>query len=167
MFMYTAAYGFNVALDSVLNTNYENLNSAWQSSINERYKPLLKGNLTEGTSTFNKGNAGSMNISPSLSPNGKYVTFWSEKDVLGIDLYIADASSGEILRKFGGRTRDGHLDDINFIEASGTWASDSKEFAYIGVKRGKNVIVIKEVPSGKTLKTICFLELGSRASRSL
>jgi Tol biopolymer transport system component len=39
-----------------------------------------------------KPNQASLNIAPSVSPDGKYMMFLSERSLFSIDLYLADAA---------------------------------------------------------------------------
>ena len=55
-------------------------------------------------------------------------------------------------RQLGSTVRDGHLDAFNFIESAGAWSPDSKEFAFVAFKKGENVLIIKNVESGKTVE---------------
>lgn len=40
-----------------------------------------------------------MNVSPEISPDGSRVMFFSERDLFSIDLYLADAKTGKVIRK--------------------------------------------------------------------
>lgn len=153
LFVNTAKYGLDVALKGTLGINRKDFEEKWISSINDHFKPFIAGKKSKiGKAIADKGNSGQMNVSPSLSPNGKYITYWSEKDILGTNLFLADAKTGKVIRKITSDSGDGHLDAINFLESAGTWSSDSKKFAFVGIKKGKNVIVIKDVKTGKTLE---------------
>jgi len=151
MFMMTAKYGMSIAADSVLNMSIENLNDQWVNAIKTHFEPYIKDDNENfiGKKVISEDNAGRMNVSPSLSPNGKYVIFLSEKDLFSTELYLADAQSGDIIRRISSKSTDGHIDDLNFLESAGTWSPDSKEFAYVAFSRGRNIIVIKEAESGK------------------
>ncbi|MEL6923427.1 MAG: hypothetical protein AAFO94_05205 [Bacteroidota bacterium] len=155
-FVATAKYGMKPAVQSVLNTNFETLSGMWQSAMKTYYEPLLgdKKERTIGKVLLDKSNSGKLNISPVLSPNGTYVIFLSEKDVFSTDLYLAKARSGEVVRKVASTVKSGHIDDFAYIESSGTWSPDSKRFAFVAFKKGKNVLVINEVDNGKTVEEI-------------
>ena len=156
LFIYTAKYGIEVACDSVLNTSFASLDNYWQTSMAEHYAPFL-GDKKEnylGKNIINKKNGGRMNVSPALSPNGKYVIFLSEKDVFSTDLFLAEAANGKIIRKVASSRTDQHLEALNSIESAGTWSPNSKQFAFVGFNKGRNTIVIKEVASGKTISNI-------------
>ncbi len=154
LFMSTAKYGLEEAVKKELNMNLKDLSKLWQSAIKNYYASFL-GNKKErfiGKKLISKKNAGRMNISPVLSPNGRYVIFLSEKDLFSLDLFLADARDGKIIRKVASATKNGHLDDIDFVESAGTWSPDSKKFAFVAVRRGENVLVVKDVFSGKTIE---------------
>ncbi len=56
-------------------------------------------------------------------------------------------SSGRCRKK----QRSGHIDDFAFVESAGTWAPKSDRFAYVGVAKGRNVLIVSDVESRKTL----------------
>ncbi len=154
-FMTTAREGLKVASKKVLGTSFEDLSDHWQKSLKEHYQPYLanKSN-TFGKNLFSETNAGKMNLSPVLSPNGKYVVFLSEKDLFSLDLFLAEARTGKIIRKLASPQKDGHIDDFSYLESAGTWSPNSKKFAYVVVSKGANRLVIKNISNGKTEQEI-------------
>jgi hypothetical protein len=154
-FVYTAKYGFEKASKVILGVEEKELSKLWVDAIKNHYGRYVADQqerfIGRPFVTDEKG-GGRLNISPVLSPNGKYVLFLSEKDLFGIDIFLADAVNGEIIRKVHSSTKGGHLDDISFIESAGTWSPNSKEIAFVAVKDGSNVLVIKDL-KGKILET--------------
>lgn len=156
-FMNTAKYGLEMAIDSTFNTNLKTLSSMWQEALKTYYTPLVGNDKKEnfiGKKLIHKGNAGEMNVSPSISPNGRYVVFLSEKDLFSTDLFLADALTGKILNKVTSSLRETHIDALNYLESSGTWSPNSEEFAFVGFAKGRNVLIVKEAKSGRTLREI-------------
>jgi Tol biopolymer transport system component len=90
-------------------------------------------------------NAGNLNISPSLSPDGKHVAFFSERDLFSLDLFLADATTGKIRKKLSSTTRSADIDAFNFFESVGSWSPDGKKFVHVAVKRGRNQLVVVDV----------------------
>ncbi len=154
-FLNTAMYGLRGASEMTLQIPLETLSDMWINALKTHYEPFLgdKKESRIGKTILSDDNAGRMNISPSLSPNGRWVIFMSEKDLFTTDIFLADARSGEIQRKVNSLLRDSDLDYLNFLETSGTWSPDSRRFAFIGVKKGKNVIVIKQIEGSDKDKT--------------
>lgn len=164
-FRSTAIYGMDYAVDSLFNMSTESLSNMWVNSLNTYYKPYVEGKPDPvGKRLFDRENAGRLNVSPSLSPNGRYVIFLSEKDLFSTDLYLADAHKGKIIRKVTSLVKDSDLDNLNYLESAGTWSPNGKKFAFVAFKKGENVLVIKEVESGKTLETISIGDLDALSS---
>jgi Tol biopolymer transport system component len=155
LFVATAKYGFEEACLRVLGIKEQELSKLWVSTIKDHYGKFLrdkKENYIGSPLITAKKQGGRMNIAPVLSPNGKYVLFLSEKDLFSIDIFLADAVSGKIIRKVHSSTKSAHLDDLNFIESAGAWSPDSRQFAFVAVKKGENVLVIKDI-EGKEVES--------------
>lgn len=162
-FMNTAMYGMDYASDLVFGVNLKTLSGFWENALRTYYEPYLNESVesTLGKTLLSKKNSGRINVSPALSPNGRYVIFLSEKDLFTTDIFMADARDGKIIRKLTSLIKDSDLDNINMFESAGAWSPDSKKFAFVGFKQGKNVLVIKEVESGKTLETLSIPRLNA------
>ena len=158
LFVSTAKYGFKQAVPMVLHTTPDSLSEAWRSTLRTYYGQWVKKGQKEnlpGKKLLSEDNAGKTNISPVLSPNGKYVIFLSEKSLFTTDLFLADARTGKILRKVASTSSDGHIDQFNFIESAGTWSPDDKRFAFDVYEKGQSVLVVKDVfNAGKSEKIV-------------
>jgi Tol biopolymer transport system component len=154
LFLETAKYGYEQAIDSLLGVSAETFSSMWKSSYLVHYAKYLKDSVDQmnGKKLFDEKNAGRLNISPSISPNGKYVAFFSEREVVSIDLFLADVESGKILKKLSSRVSTSEIDDFNFIESAGTWSPDGKKFAFVVFSKGVNKLVILDVEKSKVLE---------------
>lgn len=153
LFQETAKYGFDNACRKVIGMSSDDLSKLWKSTIDNYYQELIAGRKETfaGKEIISQENAGRLNIAPEISPNGRYVIFLSEKDVFGIDLFLADARTGKIIKKVASSSRGGHIDDFNYIESSGTWSPNSQEFAYVGIAKGNNILLISDAETGKTV----------------
>lgn len=152
-FINTALFGIQTSIDSTFGIGYKELSNNWVNAVKDHYRNYIKFSKeqTIGKKVISPENAGRMNVSPSLSPNGRYIIFISEKDVFTNDWYLAKASNGKIIRKISSRIKDSHLENFNFLESSGTWSPNSKKFAFIAFKKGRNLLVVKDTKTGKSL----------------
>lgn len=155
-FINTALLGLDYAIDSTFRISKKELNEKWQSSLKSHYNNFIKYNKANsiGKNIISENNAGEMNVSPAISPNGKYVLFISEKNIFNTEWYLANASTGKIIKKLTSKIKDADIDDYNFLESSGTWSPKSDKFAYIAFEKGKNILIIKNAENGKTVNTI-------------
>ncbi len=162
-FMNTAKYGMEYASQIVFGVNLKTLSGFFENALKTYYEPYLNGNEESdlGKTLLSRENSGRLNVSPALSPNGRYVVFLSEKDLFSTDIFLADARDGKIIRKLTSLIKDSDLDNINFFESAGAWSPDSKEFAFVGFKKGKNVLVIKDVETGNTKETFSIPRLNA------
>ncbi len=155
LFKNTAKYGYENGLKYTLGYDDKTLSGLWKNAIETHYRPLLKADSSQvritGTKIIDNKNAGNMNVAPAISPDGKYLAFMSEKDLFGIDLFLADAKTGKILKKLSSSVANTHIDDFNFLESAGAWSPDSKKFAFSIFSKGRNQLMIIDVENGRTL----------------
>ncbi|MFP4489235.1 MAG: hypothetical protein ACLFN1_08015 [Bacteroidales bacterium] len=156
LFEKTAQYGYRKAVDSVLNISSETLSELWESASRTHFGPYISGAARQavGRKVIHGSNAGRVNVSPSVSPDGKYIAFFSDKDVFTFDIFLAEVSTGKILRKLTGTRKQNDFDDYNFIESAGTWSPSGDKFAFIVFEDGLNKLVVTDVRSGRVLDKI-------------
>ncbi len=144
LFTTTAKYGYEKAIPMVLGYEADVLSNMWRTSLKEFYGDFWEGidTVAAGKNILNAGNSGTMNISPAISPNGKMVAFLSEKSIFSIDLFLANAETGEVIKKLYSTSRNGHIDDLNFLESAGTWSPNSDQFAFTAFSGGKNKLIV-------------------------
>ncbi|HSH74514.1 MAG TPA: hypothetical protein VLA09_02325, partial [Longimicrobiales bacterium] len=156
--------GFEGAINQVLGIGTDTLSVRWKEQVSSDYVPLLEGRsapedqgrLLMAPST----GSGSVNTSPSLSPDGRFVAFLSEKDLFSIELFLADAETGRIIRKLSSADADPHIEALRYIDSSGTWSPDSRFFAYAVFADGDNQIVVVDSDNGNVTRRIEFTEEG-------
>jgi len=155
-FKNTARYGLDYGIRKTFGYDEKTLSSLWKNSIQAACKPFLKDTVQTpvGNKIIDYKNSGEMNVAPAISPDGNYVAFLSEKDLFSIDLYLADAHTGKILRKLTSKISNTHIDEFNFIESAGAWSPDSKRFAFSVFSGGRNKLVIVNVANGHVLSEI-------------
>ncbi len=165
IFRAAARMGPEVAIDTVLGVSSDSLSALWHQIIRKTYQPLLEGRTLPrevGRQVLAPSHhGGRMNLAPVLSPDGQLVAFLSEKDIFGIDLFVADARTGKTVRKLSSMERNFHFDALSFVNSSGTWSPDGKRFAVVVYARGNQEIAIFDVRSGKLLRQIGFPKVGA------
>lgn len=154
-FKATAKFGYQAAIRRTFGYDERTLSNLWRTSIENMYKPLLKdtSQVPVGKKLIDNKNGGEMNVAPAISPDGKYVAFLSEKELFSVDLFLADAKTGKIIRKLTSKTSNTHVDEFSYIESAGAWSPDSKKFAFTIYSQGRNKLLIVDVSNGKVLMT--------------
>ncbi len=155
LFKATAKFGYENGIRYTFGYDDRTLSGLWKNAIEQHYRPMLRADSSQikisGTKIIDNKNAGNMNVAPAISPDGQYLAFLSEKDLFGIDLFLADAKTGKIIRKLSSQISNSHIDDFNFLESAGTWSPDSKKFAFSIFSKGKNQMLVIDIANGKTI----------------
>ncbi len=117
--------GVEVAFSKVLGMSRAEVSADWQTATRRAYEPILAatsppseiGRLITKPSEV----GGDLNVGPSISPDGRWVAYLSSRSYLSIDLYVAEASTGRIVRKLTSTGTDPHFASIQFIYSAGAW----------------------------------------------
>jgi len=154
---------YEAVLQGVLGLPMKKLSEDWHKSMEEAYAPLVP--LTESPNQVGKlilkGTEENVyNVSPVLSPDGKWIAFLSSRDLFSVDLYLADARTGEVKKKLTSTAIDPHFESIQFIRSAGSWDQNSERFVLGTVTKGKPYLTIINALKGKIEKEIPFPELG-------
>jgi Tol biopolymer transport system component len=159
--MAITAGDLNVAFEQVLKVTTAELSDGWKASIREMYEPVIAATTQPdeiGRIARINREAG-MNVAPSISPDGKWIAFFSERSLLSIDLFIADASDGRVVRRLTSTASDPHFSSIQFIHSAGAWDGTSRRLAVGTVTSGRPALAIFDALSGDKEQEIALPEV--------
>jgi Tol biopolymer transport system component len=147
------------AFERVLLADLEDVIADWHVAIRRSYLPMLpdRAEAREAARALitEDRDGGTLNIGPSVSPDGRYVAFISELDFIDAELHLADARTGEVIRRLQrGAAFDSHFQSLRYINSAGTWAPDSRRFAFSALKAGSDVLVIMDVERANVLEEV-------------
>ncbi|NND71429.1 MAG: peptidase S9, partial [Rhodothermales bacterium] len=152
IFKLSGQVGLDSALVYTIGLKPDSLSNEWIQTVKDTYLPMTEGRVaadSTGRAVLNKElSGGDMNISPSISPDGKWIAFLSERDVFNINLFIADAETGKVVKRLKGSNSDPHFDAIRFINSSGSWSPDGRKFVFVTFVEGDNELSILDWNSG-------------------
>ncbi len=143
--------GFDGAIRGVLGIPVDTLSAMWARATHDEYlaaaqqrtAPRQAGTPIEA----GKKNDAEMNVGPALSPDGRYVAFYSSRGLFDVNLYLADAHTGEVIKQLASPSTDRHFDALSFINSAGAWSPDGRKFAFVVYVDGDNQIAILDVAS--------------------
>ena len=156
--------GWEGAIEYEFGMSEDSISMQWWNAIEAEYRPLMVGR----TDPYETGDvllclecgAGRSNVAPSLSPDGRYIVFQSERDLFSMDLFLADVGTGQVLRPLR-RNETAYIDGIRFIDSSGSWSPDSRKLAFVVFANGNNQLAIMDVLSGRLEDRIEIEGLGA------
>jgi Tol biopolymer transport system component len=126
----------------------EALFAGWHASIRESLPDVEHAPSPASTTIAHE--AGRIHVGPALSPDGARVMFLSERNGLSLDLFMADAASGAVLRTIVSTAADPHFDSLQYIHSAGAWDPSGHRFAITAVRRGDPVLVIANADGSGT-----------------
>ncbi len=148
--------GISGAVKSALGVKtISELSARWKGDFAITYGPKVAGRtLPKDIGRVLPGLNTGLNLSPVISPDGRYIAVFSRRSLFGLDLYLADAQTGKVLKNLAGSDNDARYDVLNFIDSAGAWSPDSRRFAFVVERGGENAVVIVEVPSARIQRMV-------------
>jgi WD40 repeat protein len=155
---------FKAAIAAVLGVDDKQLTNEWHEATKKSFAAVYE--TARPASSFGRAlisreqGGGDLNVTPSVSPDGKRVVFLSEKSMFSIDMYVADVATGHITRKLVSTTSDPHFDSLQFIASAGDWAPDNRRFVFAALHAGQPVLTIVDTNNGNREGEYEFKHLG-------
>jgi Tol biopolymer transport system component len=154
---------YEEVLKKITGESLEELSENWHASMTQRYGPIaevtsvsdIRGEKMIAATEMNR-----LNVSPALSPDGRQIVFLSTKDLFSIDMYLADARTGEIKRKLIGTALDPHFESLKFVKSSGSWDARGRRFVFGAISQGQPVLTILNIETNVKEMEIPFPEMG-------
>lgn len=155
----TGRNGFDGAFKQLLGIDSKQLSKDWHDAELAAYRPIAEATkmpteFAQPLITKKHSGEGGMNVSPELSPDGSRIMFFSERDLFSIDLYLADARTGKVIRKITDTATDPHFESLQFLTSAGAWEATGKRFVFPGISKGEPILTIVDADSGKELREI-------------
>jgi Tol biopolymer transport system component len=101
-----------------------------------------------------------MQLGPALSPDGKQAVFFSERDRLSVDLFLADLSGTKIVRKLATTTASARFDSLQPLRSAGAWSPDGEWFAFAAVRQGHAALMLLNMRDRRRDRELIFDDLG-------
>ncbi|HYW06108.1 MAG TPA: BamA/TamA family outer membrane protein [Longimicrobium sp.] len=162
---------FDEAFQRIVNTDLETIIADWHTSIRRTYLPLLSGRREAREEAralvTESGRGGRYNVGPAVSPDGRQMVFLSELDDFDVQLYLANAETGEVTRRLiKGPAFDPHFGSLRFINSAGAFAPDGRRFAFSALRRDRDVVVVIDVRNGRILREYAIPDVSEVSSPS-
>jgi Tol biopolymer transport system component len=155
-FLASGVIGVEEGVERAVGITAKQLFADWQESARELYNPVVQVRADHGTPLIGRKpvlgekrrrRGSELNVAPALSPDGRYLAFLSARELFSIDLYLADAKTGQIIRNLVSADRDAHMESLRFIESAGSFSPDGGRLAFVSFARGDNFLSIVNVES--------------------
>lgn len=152
------------AIEAVLEVPIGDLSERWKNELATYFASARE--ETSGPDDFGRRviydelTEGSLNLGPSISPDGSQLIYTSERDLFAIEMFLADARTGEVTRRITKNSIDPHFESLQWINSSGEWHPDGRHFVIAGVHRGGSIISVLDTQSGDIVREVKLKEVG-------
>ncbi len=138
--------GWQAGFKQALGISIDSLSKDWrQATIEELTPDTVSRTMPAKLGRQIAGKQGQTNLAPSISPDGKHFVFISNRELFTLDLYLADAKTGEVISKMVTSNTDEHFDALRFMNSSGAWSPDGSQIAFVVFQKGDNQIAFMDV----------------------
>ncbi|MFI5235794.1 MAG: BamA/TamA family outer membrane protein [Gemmatimonadales bacterium] len=146
------------AFRRVTGEKFTQLTTDWHDAIQKRFLPEI-GNREKArafaTVMLNQEKVdGRYHLAPALSPDGRQVAFFSERNTFFVDLWLADATTGKVVRRLFKSTWSSNYETFRFIYSSVAWSPDGKYLAFVAKSGPRDDIIVLDVDRNKEVSRI-------------
>ena len=149
----TTTAGVEGSFKRALGLSLDELSNEWRDAVQTTFLPQLGDHyrarriaqplLTE------KRTGGGYHLAPALTPDGREVAFFGERNSFFIDLYLADAETGRSIRRMVKSTINSNYESLRFVNSSGSFSPDGRFFAIAAKRKQHEDLVILDARHGR------------------
>jgi Tol biopolymer transport system component len=151
-------------LQAVLKLDEKTLSKQWHAALREGVNSQMAGRKHPSDYgaplVTHRHGGGELNVGPALSPDGGRLAFLSERDLFSVELFVADAANGDIMRRLSKSLVDPHLESLQFINSAGAWDHAGTRLALGAVSKGRPLLVLMDARTGAKVREVAFPKLG-------
>jgi Tol biopolymer transport system component len=150
--------GVEGAFKRVVGVTLDELISGWRDAVQTTYLPQLADHyrarrIAQPLLTRKRSN-GTLHLAPALTPDGRQIAYFSEENSFFVDLYLADAETGKVLRRLVKSTLSNNYESLRFINSAGSFSPDGRYFAIAAKHKDRDDLVILDVKKDEEVRRI-------------
>ncbi len=133
-------------IKSVTGIELEALYADWRRAAYDFYAaaPHSAGDL-RSSPLLKDTDTGRLYLGPSLSPDGRHAIFFSERERLSLDLFLADTTTRVVTRKLATTAAAAQFESLQAIRSAGSWSPEGDQFVFAAVERGQPTLVLLDM----------------------
>lgn len=150
--------GIEPAFRRVTGLTLQQLSAQWRDWVISKYLPesgeRVRARLIAKASLTKEKSAGRLHIAPAISPDGKEIAYFSERDGYSVDMFLADAETGKVRRRLLKPTWTSNYETFRFLNSQANWSPDGKYLALVAKSGAYDHLLILEARRNKTVRKI-------------
>jgi hypothetical protein len=130
-------------LEGLTGRSLDQLSKAWHADLRERFAVDADEPQTTKTALITRrAGGGRLNLAASLSPDGTRVVYLSERDQFSLDLFLADARTGNVIRKLITTAANARFESLQYLHSAGSWDREGARFAIATIVEGRPSLLV-------------------------
>jgi hypothetical protein len=158
----TPNVGIDRAFKRELGLSLEELSEEWRDAMQVKHLPQIASldrarKFSEPLLSQRKsGGFSQLFVAPSLSPDGKLITFISQGSFLRgevfPDLWLGDAETGKRIKRLVQTTTSPDFEELRLLYSQSAFSPDGKRLAFTAQREGRDILYIMDVQKRRTVK---------------
>jgi WD40 repeat protein len=144
----------------------EDLGDEWKEAVQVEHLPqiasLQRARTFSGPLLTERKSGGAIFLAPALSDDGERIAFLSNGSFLRgevfIDLWLADATTGKRIKRLVKSTTNPDVEELRIIYSQSSFSPDGKRLAFVGQRKGRDVLYILDIERDRTRRVDLALE---------
>ena len=154
----TITSGIEGSFRRALGISLDDLSSEWRDAVQTTFLPQLadhyRARRIAQPILSRKRSDGTLHLAPALTPDGRDIAYFSERNSFFVDLYLADAETGRVKRRLIKSTLSSNYESLRFVYSSGSFSPDGRYFAIAAKHKDRDDLVILDVPRDREVRRI-------------
>lgn len=156
--------GVQRAFETTLGMSLEALSQEWTSAVRQTYLPQVA--EYQRPSEFAKPILRHSKLSdpsymaPAISPDGKWLAVYSQRDGFFPDLWLVDAETGKFKRRLVRSNLESDFESLRYQSSSAAFSPDGRFLAFAAQTGGRDALYIYDLQRNRVVKKLRF-ELNS------
>lgn len=162
----TPNVGVERAFRREIGRSLEELGDEWKEAVQVKHLPqiasLQRARTFSAPLLSERRSGGAIFLAPALSDDGEHIAFLSNGSFLRgevfIDLWLADAKTGKRIKRLVKSTTNPDVEELRIIYSQSSFSPDGSQLAFVGQRKGKDVLNILDVERRQTRRIELPLE---------
>jgi len=149
----SAASGIPGAFQRHLGLSMEELSEDGRDAIQATYLPQVadpyRARRVARPVLTEERTGGSLNVAPALSPDGRRIVFFGQRNGFFVNLWLADAETGRVLTRLVNSAFSSDYESLRFVYSSVAFSPDGRYVAMATKHKDRDDLVILDVDRGR------------------
>jgi len=152
--------GLDRAFEMTLGVTLDELSDEWLTQVRSTYLPqtvdMERPHQFATRLTDHESLSDPWFVAPAISPNGRRMTYLSQREGFFLDLWLADAQTGEPIERLVEASREADFESLRYSTSSAAFAPDGRRLVFAAQHGGRDVLYVYDVEARRVTRRLEF-----------